>query len=112
MEKVRHCSNLLDRAVEDVACLMDRSAVAVRRWPEDHSIQHHLGRGKVLPDAVMQVACKSSALFVLRSQQPARKPAQFHIQTLQLHVLAIELREYADLRPQEFGNYRNRNVID
>ena len=36
---------------------------------------------------------------------------QFAIQALELELLAMQLGEYSHLRPQDFGNDRNRKVI-
>ena len=74
MQQVRNAANLLDRPVNQGTRVRRRIPLERRRFPlllEKNPVDNHLGRGKLLTQAVMQFARNATPLVILHRDQAA-----------------------------------------
>jgi hypothetical protein len=76
---MRNIANLLKRVI-DQGTYVSSGQVLRFGWLHWDSVCHHLGRTKLLPQAVVEFTCNATSLFILRGNQAARKAAQLVIQ--------------------------------
>ena len=76
MQQMRHTADLLNRSVDGGTGLAGNLPIRRGRAISKNRLRHHLGRGKFLPQAVMQFPRDPAPFVILHGDQAGRKPAQ------------------------------------
>ena len=113
VKEMRNRANLLRQLFDKESVLAENVGslwAELIRLPESHTVVH--GEcGDDLSHAIVEVAGDAPALFILCGNQAGGKVAKFTVQMVHLARFAMEVREDAYLRAQQFGNDRDGDVI-